>query len=333
MTATMSIALAARASRRRSPWLDFIVRRTVRLLVSLWVLMTASFLMLQLIPGDPVRLALGRSAPAETVQLRREQLGLDDPILLQYWHYFAGIFRGDFGVSMVSGLPVAETVGARLPATLELSLAAFALIVALALPIGTAAAVLTRAGKRPGAELGFVTGSIAVAAIPSFLTATLLITVFAVTLHWFPPAGSGSFIYLVLPAATLAIGPVAVLTRMLRVELLEVLESDFVRTARAKRLPGWKVLFSHALPNASTATLTVGGILFSGLVVGTVLVETIFAWPGLGSSIVEAIQQKDYPMVQAIVLVYGGIVLLINLIVDVLLAAIDPRTLTAGGDN
>lgn len=315
---------------RRSPWLEYAARRAVRFFVSLWVLLSASFLMIHLIPGDPVRLALGRSAPIETVLMRRQELGLDDPLLTQYLNFFKGVFTGDLGVSMISGLPVAQIIGNRLPASLELAAAAFVLILVLSVPIGTAMAILTRGGRRPRSELTFATTTITIAAVPTFLTATALITVFAVTLGWLPPAGRGELRHLVLPTLALAVGPIAILSRILRIELLDVLDQDFVRTARAKRLPSWRIYLKHALPNASTATLTLGGLILSSLVVGTVLIETVFAWPGLGSSIVSAIQQKDFPLVQAIVLVYGAIVLIVNLIVDVILAILDPRSIIRG---
>jgi peptide/nickel transport system permease protein len=164
------------------------------------------------------------------------------------------------------------------------------------------------------------------AAIPEFLLAVGLVYVFAVTLHWFPVAGRGSVASYVLPVLSLAIGPAAVLARICRVELLAVLQTDYLRTARAKRLPASVVYLRHALPNAATATITLGGLLLGGMVAGTVLVENVFGWPGLGSTIVSSIIAKDYPLVQGVVLVYGVGVLLVNLAVDVILALLDPRS-------
>ena len=308
-------------------WLAFVGRRGSRFVVSLWVLMSASFLMLHLIPGDPVRLALGRSAPAATVALRRKQLGLDDPLFHQYVSYFKSIFSGDFGTSMVTGLPVSDVIGARLPATLELAIGALVVMVVVSVPLGTFFAIVTRAGRRQRTEMGFAAGSIIVGAVPSFLTGTVLVAVFAVALGWVPAAGRDGWTSAILPIMALAIAPIAILARVLRVELLAILDKDFVRTARAKRLTPARIYFLHALPNACTATLTLAGLMFSSLVAGTVLVENVFAWPGLGSSIVTAIQQKDYPLVQAIVLLLGAIVLVTNLVVDGLLAVLDPRSL------
>lgn len=311
---------------RSSPWLSFAGRRLGRFAVSLWVLVTMAFLMIQLIPGDPVRAALGLTAPVDLVNARREALGLNDPLWMQYLDYLGGLITGDFGTSMTSGLPVADVIGDRLPATLELALPAFAVVIAVAIPLGVLFAVLTRGGRRRGGELAFTSTTVLLAAIPEFLLAVALVAFFAVQLGWFPVAGSEGAGSLVLPVIALALGPASVLARIVRVEMLSVLGNDFIRTARAKRLPARLVYVRHALPNALTATLTLGGLMLTGMVAGTVLVENVFAWPGLGSTIAQSILQKDYPLVQAIVLVYGIGVLLVNLTVDVLLAVLDPRS-------
>ncbi|MFS8097213.1 ABC transporter permease [Lentzea alba] len=309
-----------------STWLPFARRRAIRFLTSLWVLVTAAFLMIHLIPGDPVRESLGLTAQPEVVDARREALGLNDPLPVQYWHYLTGLFRGEFGTSLISGTPVADLIGDRLPATVQLAVSAFLVVIVVAVPVGVLMAVLTKGGRRRGGELAFTSSSVVLAAIPEFLLAVGLVSLFAVQLELLPVAGNdapGSF---VLPVLALAAGPAAVLARIVRVELLAVLGNDFVRTARAKRLPARLVYLRHALPNAVTATLTLGGMMLASLVAGTVLVENIFAWPGLGSTIVGSIQQKDYPAVQGIVLVYGTGVLLVNLAVDVVLALLDPRS-------
>lgn len=309
-----------------SPWLSFAGRRLGRFAVSLWVLATTAFLMIHLVPGDPVRAALGLTAPAELVNARRQALGLNDPLPTQYWHYLRGLFTGDFGTSMASEQPVSQVIGDRLPATLQLALPAFTVVIAVAVPIGVLFAVLTRGGRRRGGELAFTSVSVLLAAVPEFMVAVGLVWLFAVRLGWFAVAGRGDAGSFVLPVAALAIGPAAVLARIVRVEMLSVLGNDFIRTARAKRLPARLVYVRHALPNALTATLTLGGLMLTGLVAGTVLVENVFAWPGLGSTIVQSILQKDYPLVQGIVLVYGIGVLLVNLVVDVVLALLDPRS-------
>jgi peptide/nickel transport system permease protein len=307
-------------------WTRFALRRTGRLLVSLWVLVTASFLMIHLVPGDPVRAALGLTAPADLVAAKREALGLNDPLLTQYVHYITDLLHGDLGESIVSQLPVSETISQRLPATASLALLAFVVAVAVAIPLGVAVAVATRRGRRRRTELAFASTSVVLGAVPDFLIGVALVCVFAVNLGWFPVAGREGPSSYVLPVLALAIGPAAVLSRIIRVEMLAVLDTDYVRTARAKRLPATRIHLRHALPNAVTATLTLGGMLLATMVAGTVLVENVFAWPGLGSTIVASIVARDYPVVQGTVLVYGVIVLVVNTLVDVALALLDPRS-------
>ncbi len=314
------------AGRADSVWLRFAVRRLGRLLISAWVLVTGAFLMIHLIPGDPVRAALGATAPPSVVEARREALGLNDPLWLQYGRYLRGLVNGDLGESTISGLPVSQVIGDRFPATLELAVGAFILAAAIAVPIGLGMAVLTRGGRRRHAELAFTSTSVLVAAIPEFLAAVALVYVFSVRLGWVPVAGRSGPASYILPIVALAIGPAAALARIVRVETLAVLHADYVRTARAKRLPDRIIYFRHALPNALTATITIGGLLLGAMVAGTVLVENVFAWPGLGSTIVQSILAKDYPVVQAVVLIYGLGVLLVNLGVDVTLAVLDPRS-------
>ena len=309
------------------PWVRFGVRRLGRLLVSLWVLVTASFLMIHLIPGDPVRAALGPTAPAALVSAKRAEMGLDDPLLVQYWHYVQHLFTGDLGTSLVSQLPVSQIVSQRLPATLALALLAFVVAVAVAVPMGVAMGVLTRRGHGRRTELVFTTSSVVLGIIPDFLVGVGLVYVFGVNLGWLPVAGNDTPSAYVLPVLALAIGPAAILSRIIRIEMVTVLEADFVRTARAKRLPKTTVYLGHALPNALTASLTLGGLILSAMVAGTVLVENVFAWPGLGSTIVSSILNKDYQVVQAIVIVYGVGVLLVNTLVDVALALLDPRSM------
>ncbi|GLY70423.1 ABC transporter permease [Amycolatopsis taiwanensis] len=309
-----------------SPALRFAVRRLTRFIVSLWVLVTAAFGMIHLIPGDPVRAALGITASQALVDQRRHALGLDQPLIVQYRHFLTGVLTGDLDVSLTSQLPVTTIIGEGMPATLELAVAAFGLAIVIAIPVGTLMAVLTRGGRARQTELAFTTTSVVLGSIPNFVVGVVLVWLVGVNLHWLPVAGKSGAASFVLPVVALAIGPAAILSRILRVELLAVLQADFVRTARAKRLPAAAVYVKHALPNALTSAITLGGLLLSGMVAGTVLVENVFAWPGLGSTIVSSILGKDYPVVQSIVLVYGIGVLAVNLIVDVALSLLDPRS-------
>lgn len=308
------------------PWVRFLVRRTARFVVSLWLLLTFAFLLIHLIPGDPVRNALGMTAPLDLVERQREALGLNDPVPVQYAAYLADLFRGDLGVSMLNRLPVIDTITQRLPNTLALAGLAFVAATLVAIPLGLVMAILTRDGRRRPLELGFTSSAMIVAAVPEFLLAVLLVYLFAVSWGVLPIAGRSGPASYVLPVASMALGGAMALSRLVRVEVLGVLGQDFIRTARSKRLRDSRIYLRHALPNAVTATLTISGLLLAGLVVGSVLVETIFAWPGLGPMLVSSILSKDYPMVQGIVLVYGTMVLLINLVVDLVLALLDPRS-------
>jgi peptide/nickel transport system permease protein len=317
--------------RQRSWWAvhartAYLFRRTSRLVVSLVLLLTASFFMIHLVPGDPVRAALGTTAPQSLVTARRAALGLDKPLATQYVDYIRDILHGDFGTSLVSGERVTSVIRERGPSTFRLASIAFLVTIGIAVPLGLLMAALTRESKGRTLELGFTAAAGAVAAVPSFLTAVALVYVFAVKIHWFPVAGQGGVSSYVLPIASLAAGPIAALSRIVRVEGLRVLEQDYIRTARGKRLPARIVYLRHALPNTLTPTLTIAGLLVGGLVAGTVLVENIFAWPGLGTSLVAAVAQKDFSTVQAIAVIFGAVVLFANFAVDVALGAIDPRS-------
>lgn len=331
MTATVLSPGVARAAPPRrnlidNPWLGFAVRRGRRLLVSLWVLVTASFLMLQLVPGDPVRSALGPSVPQVIVEQRREQLGLNDPLWQQYLNYFVRLFTGDLGESLVTGIPVARTIAERLPATIEITVLAFLTAIVVAIPLGVVMAALTRGGRRRRTELAFTSTTTAIAAIPDFLIAVALVFIFGVTFHLLPVAGRGGPASYVIPVIGLSAATTSFLARLMRVEMLSVLSADYIRTARAKRLPAWMIYLKHALPNAITTTLTVSGLMLGGLLAGTVLVENVLSWPGLGNAMVASILSKDYPVAQGAILVYGVIILAINLAVDVLIAVLDPRS-------
>lgn len=312
---------------RQASWTTFVARRIGRAAISLLVLVIAASFVIHLIPGDPVRTALGFTASEELVAQRRADLGLDQPVPRQVADYVAGLARGDLGVSIPTGLPVADTIGDRLGATLQLAIVSFVAALVVAVGVGLAVAKRTHGGAHRGSELGFTSTSAVLAAIPEFIVAVGLVWIFAVTLDWFPVAGKrDGWRSFVLPVVALGLGPAAALARIVRVEALAVLDSDFVRTARAKRLSSSRLYLRHVFPNALTSTLTVGGLFLLGMVVGTVLVESVFSWPGLGTELVHAIVVRDYPMVQGMVVVFGALVLAINLLVDLLLAAIDPRS-------
>lgn len=304
----------------------YVGRRLLELMVALWVVVTISFLMVHLIPGDPVRASLGITAPAELVESRRESLGLNDPILTQYLNYLTSLLHADLGTSFTSQLPVREVIADRLVATLQLALLALGVVMVGGFATGLLFARLNRSRHGRSLDLGFLGVAGLLTAMPEFVTAVALTAVFAVSLQWLPSAGMGGAASYVLPVLALALGPMASMARIVRVEGLRILDEDYLRTARSKRLSVPRIYLLHVLPNSLTATLTVSGLMLSSLVAGTVLVETVFAWPGIGSEIVSSITQKDIPMTQGLVLVLGAIVLLVNFLVDMALTAIDPRT-------
>lgn len=316
---------------RLSPRTDFAIRRIGRLVVSLLVVVLAAFFLVHLVPGDPVRAALGPTAPAGLVESTRTALGLDLPIPQQLGNYLAGLVRGDLGTSIQTGLSVGDTIASRFPTTLALAALGFSVAVLGALPIGMGAALVARSGRGRTAN-GAIAGSLGVLiALPDFVLSVGLIALFSMGLGLFPPAGWGDASNAVLPVLALALGPMAYLARIVQVEMIKVLDSTYITTARAKRLPERIILLRHALPNIVTATLTVGGLILSGLVAGTVIIETVFAIPGAGNTLISAVGTKDYPMIQGMVLVYAGMVLAVNLVVDLILITIDPRTTIAEG--
>ena len=307
-------------------WTVFIGRRVLRLAVSLLVLVTATFVMVHLIPGDPVQAALGEQATPQLVALRRHELGLDRPLLHQYLHYLGGVLTGHLGNSIVTDSSVSELLGERFPNTLRLALPAFLLVILIALPIGLLTAVRTRGGRGRVTRSAFVNVTGLLNSIPDYVLATVLSVLFVVTVKVFPAAGMVGPSSYVLPIAALVIGPAASLSRIVRVEALKVLDTEYVRAAKARRLPTALRYWRHVLPNMMTASLTFGTLILSGLIAGTVLVENVFGWPGVGTVISQAVVQKDFPLVQGVLLVLGATVLILNTIVDVLLGVLDPRS-------
>ncbi|MEU6410554.1 ABC transporter permease [Microbispora sp. NPDC046933] len=304
----------------------FALRHLARFAISLAVLLVASFAMMHLIPGDPVRASLGPAAPVEVAEARRAALGLDQPIPAQLWAYVRHVLTGQFGTSFLTGEPVGEVIAARLPNTLALAVPATLVALLVAVPLGMWAGVRTENGRRRGTETVFGTVTGAAVAVPEFLYAIAFVAVFAIGLGWFPPAQKAGPESYVLPVLALAVAPAAMIARISRAETLRELAAEHVRLARAKRLPAARLHVRHVLPGTLAATLTVGGLLLTGLIAGSVLVEYVFAWPGLGLRIVESITQKDYPVAQGVILVYGAIVLTVNFAVDLLLGVLDPTS-------
>jgi len=309
------------------PWLAFVIHRGGRLVISLFAVGSVVFLMLALVPGDPVRAALGPNAPVSLVKARRSALGLDDPLPVQFVHYWGRLVSGNLGNSISSDRPVSRIVSERIGNTAELVGTAILLAVLLALIFGMIFGALTHGGRRPRTLVGFTLASSALNTVPSFLLGILLVYVFAVSFQILPVAGSKGAVSLVLPAVALALGPAAGLARIVRAQTDQVLSEDYMRVARSKRLSWRRLYLRHALPNTMTAALTIGGLLLGVLVAGSVVVEGVFARAGLGSAIVQAITDRDYPLVQGVLLVLAAAVLLVNTLVDVLLGLVDRQSL------
>ena len=282
---------------------------------------TIVFALLRAVPGDPVEIMLGESAaPADVAELRRE-LGLDRPLVVQYGRFLAHAARGDLGRSIVYRAPVSHVIATRYPATLELAGAAFLIALALALPLGVVAAVRPRSALDRGARLASLAG----VCLPSFWLGPLLILVFSLRLAWLPVSGRGGVAHLVLPAVTLGLGMAGILVRLTRTSMLAALREDYVRSARAKGAPERRVVLVHALRNALVPVTTVAGLQAGGLLAGAIITETIFAWPGLGRLVVQAIDARDYPLVQGCVLAIAASYVVVNTATDLLQRAIDPR--------
>jgi len=282
---------------------------------------TLVFLLIHLVPGDPVEVMLGEGAsPADRGALR-SALGLDRPLGEQYLSYLGRLARLDLGTSLHDQRPVADLIGERVVPTLELAAAALGLALFIAIPLGLLAAQHRGSPLDSGAMVFSLLG----AAIPNFWLGPVLILVFSLWLGWTPVGGREGWVSLVLPALTLGTGLAAILARMVRASVLDVLNEDYVRTARAKGLGPTAVLWRHALRNAWLPILTLAGLQLGALLGGAVITETVFAWPGLGSLLVEAISQRDYPVVQGCVLLISLTYVLINLATDVAYGVLDPR--------
>jgi ABC-type dipeptide/oligopeptide/nickel transport system permease component len=271
--------------------------------------------------GDPVRLMVSTDAPPEQVETVRHELGFDRPLPEQFARWIARAVTGDLGESLRNHRPVGALIAERFPATLELTVAALVIAVAIAVPAGIVSAVKHGSAIDRLAMLGSVAGQ----AMPIFWLALLLIAFFGVRLRWFPVYGHGTLAHLVLPAVSLATIVMGRLARLVRSSMLEVLAQDYVRTARGKGLADARVLGVHALRNASIPIVTVLGLQFAQLLGGAVVTETIFAWPGIGRLVVEAIFNRDFPIVQGVVLVVSLAFVVVNLLVDVAYVIIDPR--------
>jgi ABC-type dipeptide/oligopeptide/nickel transport system permease component len=298
-----------------------VLQRFLLTLPALWLVLTLVFLMIHIVPGDPVEQMLGEgAAPGEVVQLRHT-LGLDQPLLMQYGRYLKQLAHGDLGQSFKFQASVRRIIFERYPATLSLAFLALTVCAGIAIPAGVVAAY--RRGH--GADRAVGTLTLFGLAVPNFALGPVLILLFSIELGLLPVSGRGGPLYYVLPAATLGAALSAILTRMVRGSMLEELSSDYVRTARAKGLSTSTVLFRHAFRSALIPIITILGLQFGTLLAGTIVTETIFSWPGIGRLTVQAISSRDYPLLQGCILVISLSYVLVNLLTDILYALIDPR--------
>lgn len=280
-----------------------------------------TFLLIHLVPGDPVDVMLGDSASVTDRNALREQLGLNKPLLSQFGSYLGSLAQGDLGRSIHTKTPIIELFKTRYPASIKLALLSLLIGIAIGVPLGVYAAL--KAGRWQDLVVTII--SVRLSAMPVFWLGPMLMLVFAVWLGWLPVSGMDEPTSIILPAMTLGFGLSAILTRMTRTSLLEVLNDDFIRTARAKGLSEKKVIFTHALRAALLPIVTIVGLQMGSLLAGTVITETIFSWDGVGSLLVESIEKRDYPVTQACVLAVALSYVVINLLTDIVYCIVDPR--------
>jgi len=301
--------------------IPLLTRRLLLTLPTLLGVLVVAFLLLNVAPGDPVTAMVGERADSATIARLRAELRLDDPLPAQFAHYVWGVVRGDLGRSYITQRPIVQDLRERFPKTAELALAAMALAAVSGITLGVLAAV------RPGGPVDRIAMLLSYLGVsfPVYWVGLLLILVFAVALQWLPPSGSGGLAYLLLPALTLGMRSIAFLARMTRAAMLDVLSSDFVRTARAKGLAERAVVLRHGFRNALVPVITVLGLDTGNYLTGSILTETIFGWPGLGRYVLTAIDKRDLPAIQGSILFMSVVFVVVNLVTDLLYAKADPR--------
>jgi peptide/nickel transport system permease protein len=299
----------------------FLLKKLTHFAVVIFGVLILTFLLIHLVPGDPVEVMLGESAStADRAQLRTD-LGLDQPLVQQFGSYLAKLAHGDFGNSIHTKTPIIDTIKARYPATVKLAVLALLIGIGIGVPMGIYAALKANHWQ----DIVVTLVSVRLSAMPAFWLGPMLMLIFAVWLGWLPVSGMDSNASIILPALTLGFGLSAILTRMTRTSLLEVLNDDYIRTARAKGLTEQSVILRHALRAALLPIITIVGLQMGSLLAGTVITETIFSWDGIGRLLVESIEKRDYPVTQACVLIVALSYVLVNLVTDVLYRFADPR--------
>ncbi|BES84437.1 glutathione transport system permease protein GsiC [Pectobacterium araliae] len=300
--------------------LNYFIKRLLGLIPTLLIVMVLVFLFVHLLPGDPARLAAGREADAVVIEMVRQDLGLDKPLPHQFWHFFTRILQGDLGTSIVSKRPVTEEIAMRFMPTFWLTVCSMAWAVIFGMAIGIVSAVWRNGWPdRIGMTLA-VSGL----SFPAFALGMLLMQIFSVELGWLPTVGADTWLHYILPSLTLGAAVAAVMARFTRASFVDVLQEDYMRTARAKGVRESLVVVKHGLRNALIPVVTMMGLQFGFLLGGSIVVEKVFNWPGLGRLLVDAVEMRDYPVIQAEVLLFSLEFILINLLVDMLYAAINP---------
>jgi peptide/nickel transport system permease protein len=307
----------------------YIIRRLLLVIPVMWLVATAAFFLLHMTPGDPVAVLLGPDATVEQVDRLRDELGLNDPVLVQYVTWLWDIARGDFGNSIFLNKPVAEAIVERAEPTILLTLAASLVAIVIGIPTGVISAVRRGTAIDIGAMLGAMVGI----SMPTFWLGLNLIFIFAVTLRWLPVGGYTPFFddptetmkRLIMPAATLGAAQAALLARITRSVMLDVLSEDYIRTARSKGVAERLVIVRHALRNTMIPLVTIIGLTFAVLISGAVVTETVFNIPGVGRLLIQAVSRRDFPLIQGIVLTVAFLYVIINLIVDIIYVFLDPR--------
>ena len=301
--------------------IHFIVRRILQTIPVLFGVIVITFILMYMVPGDPVVSMVGERYDEETIHKLRKELHLDDSLPMQFVHYVSNVLRGDFGKSFITGGPVSEELLIKFPNTLILAVASMIIAIITGLTMGIVSSL------RPQSILDKITMLFALAGIsaPVFWVGLMLVLFIGVFLQWLPPTGFGGIEYIILPAITLGLRSAAYLARLTRATMLDVLNQDYIRTARMKRLPEWKVILKHGFPNILIPIITVIGTDFGSYLSGAVLTESIFGWPGIGRYALEAILKRDFPVIQGTVLFMALMFILANLIVDIFYGIVDPR--------
>ncbi|MCF8186757.1 MAG: ABC transporter permease [Sulfuritalea sp.] len=297
------------------------IKQLIGFCIVIFGVLLLTFLLIHLVPGDPVEVMLGESASSADREVLRAELGLNQPIIYQFGHYLNKLAHADFGLSIHTQTPIIELIKTRYPATLKLAFVSLLIGLSIGVPMGIYAAL--KASKWQDLIVTLV--SVRLSAMPAFWLGPMLMLIFAVWLGWLPVSGMESNTSIILPALTLGLGLSAILTRMTRTSLLEVLSDDYIRTARAKGLTESNVIIHHALRAALLPIITIVGLQMGSLLAGTVITETIFSWDGIGRLLVESIEKRDYPVTQACVLLVALSYVVVNLLTDMLYRLADPR--------